>query len=460
MAVSEIEDSARAPWRRLAGRVTAWRRDDSDRSIAQRVAGAAFLIRVANAGVVFLTQILLARWMGRFEFGVYVSIWAWVCALGPLAPLGVAYSATRFIPEYRARKDDDGLRGFLFGGRWLCFAGGMGAALLVAGVVLLLGPRVPAGHVAPFLIASLVLPLYTLGAAQDGIARSFNWIDLALGPTYVVQPLLILLVVAALYLSGVPVDAVAALAAACGAMGLAVLMQMIALRRRIGQEVEHGPRRYEVGVWLKTALPIFVVDSFFNLLFYVDILVLQLFAPPQDIAVYYAATKTLALIHFIYFAVGAASAHRFSEYHVNGERGTLETFVSDTIRWTFWPSLGLALFLVLLGKPILMLFGPGFEAGYPLICIIVVGLLARAAVGPSERLLNMTGEQRTCALVYAAALAALVVLCFVLIPRYGLVGAACATSTAVIVESILLFIAVKQRLGLNVFVFARIAAAP
>jgi O-antigen/teichoic acid export membrane protein len=70
----------------------------------------------------------------------------------------------------------------------------------------------------------------------------------------------------------------------------------------------------------------------------------------------------------------------------------------------------------------------------------------------------MTGEQRTCALVYAAALAALVALCFVLIPRYGLVGAACATSAAVVLESILLFIAVKWRLGLNVFVFARAAA--
>lgn len=454
MTVSESESGARKSVARLIARGMARLTDKSDRSIAQRVAGTAFLIRVANAGVVFLTQILLARWMGRFEFGVYVSVWAWVTALGPLAPLGVAYSAMRFIPEYRARNDDAGLRGFLAGSRWFCFTTGTIAAALVAGVVYLLGDRVPAHQMLPFLIACLALPIFTVSAAQDGIARSFNWIDLALGPNYVIQPLLILAIVATIHLVGGPATAVAMLAAACTAMWTAVLVQTAMLQRRIRGQVTPGPRRYEVGVWLKTALPIFLVDSFFYLLFSVDILILQAFVNPQDIAVYYAATKTLALIHFIYFAVGAASAHRFSEYHVAGDRGKLESFIADTTRWMFWPSVALGLFLVVLGKPILMLFGAGFESGYPLICIIMVGLLARASVGPAERVLNMTGQQSACAFVYATALAVNVALCFLLIPRFGLTGAAAATATAVVVESGLLFLAVKRRLGFTMSVLA------
>lgn len=183
-------------------------------------------------------------------------------------------------------------------------------------------------------------------------------------------------------------------------------------------------------------------------------MILQAFVNPQEIAVYYAASKTLALIHFIYFAVGAASAHRFSEYHVVGDRSKLEGFIADTTRWMFWPSVALGLMLVVLGKPILMLFGTGFESGYPLICIITVGLLARASVGPAERLLNMTGQQSACAAVYATALAVNVTLCFLLIPRFGLIGAAIATSTAVVVESGLLFLAVNRRLGIAMSIFA------
>ena len=54
-----------------------------------------------------------------------------------------------------------------------------------------------------------------------------------------------------------------------------------------------------------------------------------------------------------------------------------------------------------MGRPLLSLFGPRFVDGYHLMFILAVGLMARAAVGPVERLLNMLGEQRACAAVYA-----------------------------------------------------------
>ena len=101
------------------------------------------------------------------------------------------------------------------------------------------------------------------------------------------------------------------------------------------------------------------------------------------------------------------------------------------------------------------LFGPGFSEGYPLIFVLVIGLLARSSVGPSERLLNMVGQQRACAMIYACAFATNLVLCLVLIPRFGLNGAAAATATAIVVESTLLFVITKRRLGLHIFVLGR-----
>ena len=87
--------------------------------------------------------------------------------------------------------------------------------------------------------------------------------------------------------------------------------------------------------------------------------------------------------------------------------------------------------------------------------VLAVGLLARSAIGPIERLLNMLGEQRICALVYAAAFGVNIGLCIVLIPYFGMLGAAIATASALVTESVLLFTATRQRLGFHVFVWAR-----
>lgn len=104
------------------------------------------------------------------------------------------------------------------------------------------------------------------------------------------------------------------------------------------------------------------------------------------------------------------------------------------------------------GRPLLSLFGDGFEAGYGIMFILAIGLLARAAVGPAERLLNMLGERKQCAFVYASAFAINLILCVLLIPRLGIEGAAVATSTALVAESIMFYCVARRRLGLHMFI--------
>ncbi len=447
--------SLRAGAGALIARLKEFIADDSDHSVARRLASTAFFVRVFSAALIFVSQILLARWMGRYEFGIYVYVWTWVVLVGGLAPLGIAYSTQRFIPEYGARGDLDRLRGFLAGSRWLSFGLGTVAAGIGITLILALGDRVADHYRVPFLLAFACLPVFALSCAQDGIARSYNWFDIALIPGYVAQPLVILAIFATAYAAGLPTTAMTAMVATAAAIWSIVLAQHFLLEQRLANQVGPGPCRYEVVHWFKTALPIFLVDGFYFLLTYTDILVLQLYVGPEDVAVYYATTKTMALLAFIHFAVSAAFAHRFSRFHVAGDREKLEAYVVDAIRWTFWPSLVAAIALLALGKPILMLFGAGFADGYPLLFVLVLGLLARASIGPAERLLNMVGEQRICAVIYALAFTINLLLCFLLVPRLGLSGAALSTATALLVESSLLFVFTKRRIGLHVFFWRR-----
>ena len=165
----------------------------------------------------------------------------------------------------------------------------------------------------------------------------------------------------------------------------------------------------------------------------------------------YAGARLLAIVAFVYFAIAGATTHKFTEYHVAGDKKRLASFFKETIRWTFWPSLAVCAGILAFGKPLLYLFGPNFQDGYPVMFILAIGMLARAAVGPAERLLNMLGDRKKCAAVYAGAFAINLFLCIVLIPRIGIEGAGVSTSTALIVESIFLYVIARRRLGLKVF---------
>jgi O-antigen/teichoic acid export membrane protein len=436
-------------------RIRAFLADGSDHSVAQRMAGAAFIIRVMSAAIAYVSQVLMARWMGVAEFGTYVAVWVWVLLIGNVANAGLASAAQRFIPEYTERKDLEGLRGFIFGSRTV------GVALATAMTGLGLAALWQFGHilsqtlVMPLALAALCLPVFVLTDIQDGIARSYNWTDLALGPPYLLRPVLLLAGMAGGHVLGFAATATAAMACAVVATWIAAVVQMMLMDRRLAAKVEAGVRRIEPGYWMKASLPIFVVETFYLALTYTDIVMLKALVGPQEVAVYWAAVKTLALVAFIYFAVSAAAAHRFSEYHVAGDKEKLAAFLAASIRWTFLPSLAATILILALGKPFLMMFGPDFVRGYPAMFIASVGLLARAAVGPVERLLVMSGHQTVCAVIYAAAFAVAVVLCLVLIPPFGLIGAAIATTVALVVESVLLFWVTTTRLGLSLSLLGR-----
>ena len=165
MAVTGSEQSARLPvwaslleaWTRLKARVL-----DAEHLMVQRLSRTVFLIRVASAVLAFGSQVLLARWMGSFEFGIYVYVWTWVLLLGQVIDLGLGTAAQRFIPEYRERGMLGLLRGFDFGSRWFATLIALGVALVCAGLVWLLEPWLDRYLLIPLYLACLTLPAYAL----------------------------------------------------------------------------------------------------------------------------------------------------------------------------------------------------------------------------------------------------------------------------------------------------------
>jgi O-antigen/teichoic acid export membrane protein len=436
----------------LRERLAQWRA--GEHRLTQRMAGAAFIIRVASAAIMFVSQVLLARWMGSGAFGSYVYVFTWLLLLGDLVHLGIPLTAQRYVPEYTQTGALALLRGYLSGARWLTFGAATVAAIPSALIVWALQASLDESLVLPFFLACVALPFYALTFMLDGLARSYNWINLALLPQYILRPLLVIAGAGALRAAGIALDATVVMGVLAAASVASAMIQLVQIQRGLAHVVPVGAKIYAPRTWLAMSLPIILVWGMYTLLTSTDVLVLKQFRPAEEVAYYYAAAKTLALMSIIHFAVSAAAAHRFTAFHVAGDRRGLAAFAAGTVRWIFWPSLAVCLLVLVVGKPLLSLFGASFTAGYSVMAILTVGQLARAAIGPAERLLNMLGQQRICALAYAAAFLVNIVGCFLLAPAYGGAGAAGATAAAFATESLLLFIIAKSRLGLHMFIWA------
>jgi len=425
----------------------------SEASLTKRLAGTIFVIRVVSAALAYLSQILLARWMGGSDYGIYVYVWTWVLLLGSMMDFGISASAQKIIPEYRTRGEHALLRGFLSGSRWMVLAVSLVVSGMLAGVVKLLSPWIGADTILPLYIGCMTLPAFVVANTQDGIARSHDWMRLGLMPQFIVRQSLIIGVTAGMFALGFNLGATAAMLASAAAVWIAMIGQMVVLNRRLGHHIEPGPKTYDISGWLAISLPVLMVEGFYLLLSYTDVLVLQQFRSSEEVGIYFAVVKTLALVSFVHYAMSATTAHRFAEYHAIGDTARLSAYVAHAIKWTFWPSLAATIVLLALGKPLLWLFGPQFVIGYDIMFVAAIGLVVRSAIGPVERLLNMLGHQYICALAYALAFVMNVVLCIALVPRFGGHGAAAATSISLTFETVLLFWIVRRRLGLHVLAF-------
>jgi O-antigen/teichoic acid export membrane protein/CelD/BcsL family acetyltransferase involved in cellulose biosynthesis len=446
---------ARTGWWQAFSALLAAKMEPGQAQPAKRGALIVFSIRVVSAALLFVSQIILARWIGATGYGLYVALWSLVLVVGGLSHLGLGVAMMRMVPEYHASKNFDALRGLLIGGRSIAVIGGLTAASVGALLLWANGASQSPEFAWAAILALACLPAYALTEAQDALGRGQSWTLESVAPPYVLRPALILLGAASSYALAFPANAVTAMACALAATWLTAIVQTLMIQRRVSETVPAGPAVYHFKDWLKVSLPLLTVSGSELILQNADVLSLNALRSPEEVGIYYAAAKTTCLALFVHYAVGSAYSGQFATAGALGDREALRRLTREAVSWTFWPSVAVTVAVLACGPFILSLFGDDFQSAYPAMFILSVGLLARAATGPSEFVLNMLGLQNECAKSFAIAAGVSIALNLALIPFFGAFGAATATACAFATASGLNWRTARRELGLNLFVFGR-----
>ncbi len=424
---------------------------------AQASALGVLAIRIAGAGLAYGAQVLLARLMGKAEYGVFAAVWVWIIILGHGSLWGFGQSVCRFVPTYRARGELDLARGFLAGGAAFTLVSGLSIAALGGFALWCAQDWLTPAYLWPLAIALAVVPLFAVQDYVEGVARSFGWTGLAIAPLYILrQGLIVAAMAGAVLLFAVPAEPWVAVACTLAATGIALAMQGTVLVRRLRRAAPGGRRAYRWRAWVSASLPIAFVDltaSGFN---FVDVVLLGFFLPPEAVAVYFAATRILQFVVFVQYAATAATAQRFAEAWAHEDHATLRALVVRTARLASLSTLVVGAAVLAAAPLLLALFGPGFSASVGVLAILIGGVVLQSAFGPAEDLLNMLGGERLCALVSVGFLALAVGLNLALIPAFGVMGAAVAMALSNMGRGLALSMAARMRLGLATHVLAHV----
>lgn len=188
----------------------------------------------------------------------------------------------------------------------------------------------------------------------------------------------------------------------------------------------------------RSAAPILVINVINFAMAWVDVLLLSSFTDAGTVGVYTVASRCAALVTLVLMSVNAVVPPMFAERHAVGDTDGLAEVARASARLCLAGSVGLGLGLFFWGRGILGLFGEGIAArGFSVLAVLVLGRIVGSAAGSAGFLLMMSGRQRMLSVCAGITLALGVSLGVLLIPQYGLIGAAFATTAMTVTYNVL-----------------------
>jgi O-antigen/teichoic acid export membrane protein len=384
--------------------------------------------RVIEFGSRFIITLLLARILGVQDYGLYVLSISAVTLFAGVAYLGLDQALVRYVAILSSRKDSAGLRGALQVGFGVSAVAGaaMGAALYLGAAAIAEGlfdePRLT-----PLLrVLAVVLPFLVISNLLAATARGFRRMDYSAFAEQVVQSVARMLLLGTFALVGTLDVFVAAIL--FGVSDVAATITLIVLLNKllpIRTVFQRGARR-DVKPIVGFAFPMWL--SGLLLQFRRSILTLTLggLSSVASVSIFAIAARVNDVGHTVLGSITIAVRPIVAQLHDKEDQRGLSHLYRTTTRWTFTLNLPFFLLMVLYPAALLSLFGETFARGAPALTIMAIAELVNAATGVCQAMIDMTGRAKLKLANSLLWTITLVASSAVLIPLWGVVGAATA----------------------------------
>ncbi len=410
-----------------------------------------FALKATNAGLMFLSTVILARRLGVVGYGIYAYAYSLVTLLALPAHAGLPNIVVRETAKGLAQGRPDLVKGaWQWTGRVVVVLSllvmGIGGPLFVLWQG---GLKNTAGQTMAW--ALLLVPLITLGNLRGAALRGLQQVILGQLPEFVLRPGLFLLFIggAALLWKETLSPPIAMMFHAVASL-LAFVVGAWLLWRHTPNPVRYARPSTEAQRWLASGIIFALFVGFSVVNQQVSTVILGLFTTPDAVGRFRVAMQIATLAAFGLDAVNMVVAPRFADLWTRGEMAYLQRLVTRSAQVMSLISLLVTAVFMLGGRVFLrIVFGPEFDSSYIPLMVLLLGYGIDSAMGPAGMLLNMTGYEKETAVVMFWAAGLNIVLNMILVPIHRILGAAAAYAISIAIWKTSFWWLARRKLKIN-----------
>lgn len=407
----------------------------------QRIAQGGSVVLLASLignGLNYFYAVFLARNLGANDFGIYALGQTIFAVLVIAAPLGLDTGVVRFVSRHRGLQNLRLARRTIVQSSIVVLCSSTAAGL---GLIALSGPisiwLYGKANLMPALwLFGLAIPLAAVSTLLLESIKCFQLVRYTVLVKYVWEPCGKFLCSAGLLWAGY------ALLGVVGSMIVTLLVSVVILSagvRRVAGLQGMPDELFSLDgtkAILAFCLPLSVSNVFGSIAPRSDVLILGYWVGAAEVGVYSAVGQTAAVLALVLSSLNALCAPTIGEIAATQDWARLRHVYQAVARWTLLCTVPAFSLLAIFGQEILALFGKAFSDGATCLMILAFGHAFYSAVGLSSTILLMFGHSRRVMWNTLSLAMLLIGSNWLMIPRWGIVGAAFAVSISMVAISV------------------------
>lgn len=407
-----------------------------------------FIGKILSQGFGFLSSILMARILGATLLGRYYLGLILVQIASYIALMGFDRGLVRFIPVYSM--DDEGkTKRLLQSNIAIVLFLSICLSFLLFNTSSIISTRLFHSYEMSEVlkIFSFYIPIFSLFSLGLAVLRGFKRVDISSNVNNIIMPLTFLIFLSVIILVDGKLNHV--ITVRMISTFIAIIVVAYFMLNKFSIVLKAKSSYVDTKNYLFYCLPFLIISILYFIIGKITTLMLGYFVTSDYVGVYSVIVYITALSLFGLQAVNAIFAPYISELYTKGDLVNIERLLKILTRWSFNFALFVFVLILIFRIELLKIYGNQFAIGARAMVILAAGQIINAFSGSTGAILLMTGRQNWEVINSIIVLFLNVTLNIILIPKYGIEGAAIAAGLSIGIINIMKVLEVYKELRIH-----------